>query len=107
MQIETVKNYCDITWSDEQTDDKVADILDRAQSELESYAGETLDFSDEKTTLAQLLLDCCWYILNRALNEFRANYKDDLNSLRQQYQVKRYIEKNGGDSDAEAEDPEF
>ena len=65
MQIETVKNYCDITWSDEQTDDKVAGILDRAQSELESYAGETLDFSDEKTTLAQLLLDCCWYILNR------------------------------------------
>lgn len=107
MQIETVKNYCDITWSDEQTDDKVAGILDRAQSELESYAGEALDFSDEKTTLAQLLLDCCWYIFNRALDEFRANYSDDLNSLRQQYQVKRYIEKNGGDSDAEAEDPEL
>lgn len=89
MQIETVKNDLDITWSDEPTDSKIAGILSRAESTLNDYAGEKLDFTDEETPEAQLLLDCCRYIYNHALEDFKVNFRDELFMLRAGRQVNR------------------
>lgn len=89
MQLETVKNYLDRTWPDEATDSKIAGILSRAESTLNDYAGEELDFTDEETTEAQLLLDCCRYIYNHALEDFKVNFRDELFMLRAGRQVSR------------------
>lgn len=99
MQIETVKNYLDITWSDEATDNKIMGIIVRAESTLSDYAGEKLDFTDEEATEAQLLLDCCRYIYNHALEDFKVNFRDELFMLRAGRQVSRLAdaEKTGTD----------
>lgn len=82
MQLDTVKNYLDITWTDSSTDAKLSGILSRAESTLESYAGAEIDFTDETTAAAQLLLDCCRYMWNDTFEDFKANYASELIMLR-------------------------
>lgn len=92
MRVSTVKNYLDITWSVEATDSKIADILARAESTLNSYAGGAIDFEDETTFEAQLLLDCCRYIWNHALEDFKVNFAPELLALRAGRQVSDYAD---------------
>lgn len=82
MQLDTVKNYLDVTWTDTATDAKLAGILSRAESTLSSYAGVELDFTDETTPEAQLLLDLCRYIWWERFEEFKINYQSELLMLR-------------------------
>lgn len=92
MTLDTVKNYLDITWSDADTDTKVQGILARAESTLNGYAGEPIDFTDETTAEAQLLLDCCLYIWNHNFAEFEKNYSSELIMLRAGRQAADYAE---------------
>lgn len=82
MQLDTVKNYLDVTWTDSGTDTKLTGILSRAESLLESYAGAELDFTDETTLEAQLLLDCCRYMWYNVIEDFKVNYSQELIMLR-------------------------
>lgn len=82
MQLDTVKNYLDVTWTDSGTDTKLTGILSRAESLLESYAGTELDFTDETTLEAQLLLDCCRYMWCNVIEDFKVNYSQELIMLR-------------------------
>ena len=82
MQLDTVKNYLDVTWTGTATDAKLAGILSRAESTLSSYAGVELDFTDETTPEAQLLLDLCRYIWWERFEEFKINYQSELLMLR-------------------------
>jgi len=92
MTLETLKNYLDVTWQDEATDTKLSGILVRAENVLNSYAGAELDFSDENTAESQLLLDCCRYIYNHALEDFKRNFADELWNLRAGKAVEAYEE---------------
>jgi len=94
MRLETVKNYLDITWTDPQTDTKVAGEQARAENWLNDYAGKAIDFTDETTPEAQLLLDCCRYIHNKALEDFKVNYAAELLMLRAGRQAKDYADSN-------------
>lgn len=98
MTLATLKNYLDITWQDAATDTKLSGILERAESILSDYAGKAIDFSDEATPEAQLLLDCCRYIYNHALEDFKVNFAAELLMLRAERQASDY----GGD---DAEEP--
>lgn len=93
MQLDTVKNYLDVTWADTATDAKLAGILSRAESTLSSYAGVELDFTDETTSEAQLLLDLCRYIWWERFEEFKINYQSELLMLR----ANAAAAENGGD----------
>lgn len=101
MRLETVKNYLDITWTDPQTDAKVTGEQARAESWLNDYAGEAIDFTDETTPEAQLLLDCCRYIHNKALEDFKVNFADELFTLRQERQASRYAASNAEKTDTD------
>lgn len=84
--LDELKNYLDITWTDQATDDKLTGILDRAEAILRSYAGKALDYStnpEEK----QLLFDLCRYIRSNALEEFKTNFSAELIMLRAKYQT--------------------
>lgn len=86
-----LKIYLDITWSDDNTDKKIEGVLTRAISTLQSYAGYEIDFGSELNE-KQLLFDCCRYIYNNALEDFKTNFHSELIGLRAKYQIKNMSE---------------
>ncbi len=92
--IEELKNYLDITWKEESTDNKLEGILKRAGVILSDYAGETLNFGDTQENEKQLLFDCCRYIYNNALEDFKTNFGVELLILRANHAVLREVEKD-------------
>lgn len=102
MTLAAVKNYLDITWDDPNTDSKLQGIMARAESVLNEYAGETLDFdTDPNTALCQLYLDCCRYIWNHSYELFEINFKPKLLMLRAQRQVSDNAEDNADNEGAD------
>lgn len=83
---EEVKRYLRITWDDEDTDNRLTDIINRAIQVLQNYAGSEIDF---ETNLheKQLLFDCIRYIWNDSLEEFKVNFKSELFTLRAKYRI--------------------
>lgn len=86
--LEELKNYLDVTWADEATNNKLTGILKRAGDILSSYAGETLAFDETQAGEKQLLFDCCRYIYCNAFEDFKVNFAADLVNLRGKYAVK-------------------
>ena len=78
--LDEVKNYLDITWSDDAGDLKISGIISRGQKYLNSMTGVTLDYTtDDKPK--ELLLDYVRYVRSDALNEFQTNYRHEILSL--------------------------
>ena len=93
--LKELKNYLDITWDNEDTDSKLTGILGRAESTLNAYAGYEISFSEQPDS-KQLLFDCCRYIYNNALEDFKINFQQELIMLRANQAVKD-IEKEVSD----------
>lgn len=79
--LETVKNYLDITWVDEETDKKLIGIIKRGIKYINNIAGAELDYVIEDKP-QELLLDYARYVRSNALDEFQTNYLHELLSLR-------------------------
>ena len=75
-----VKNYLDITWSDEDTDAKIRGIVMRGMTFLDHIAGEELAYS-EGDTATQLLLDYARYNRAGTLPNFARDFQGELLSL--------------------------
>ena len=88
-----LKNYLDITWTNEATDSKLTGILERAKAIISGYAGASLSFEDESDK--QLLFDCCRYIRSNALEDFKDNFSAELIIIRAKYSVKAADEDEG------------
>lgn len=84
--LDELKNYLDITWDDADSDSKLSGILERAETILCSYAGTTIDFT-ENLSEKQLLFDLCRYIRSNALEDFKNNFSAELIMLRAKYQT--------------------
>ena len=82
--IAELKNYLNITWSDDDTDTKIQNILDRATAILNNYAATSIDYG-VAVNHKQLLFDCCRYIYNDAYEDFRRNYREELIMLRAEF----------------------
>ncbi len=87
MTLEALKNYLRITWDDPETDNRLTDILIRAENILSSFAGFKITFDESNPAECQLLLDLCRYINNEAYEEFKINFSAELISLRAKYAV--------------------
>ena len=83
-----LKLTLDVTWEDDDTDNKLSKIIERAQYTLNEYAGQEIDYDSDKTA-RQLVLDMCRYIWNNVAEEFKTNFGAELLQLRAKYQVKR------------------
>ena len=101
--IEQVRRKLNITWSDEDTDKRVADISDSAAIALRHKLGisdPTYDFSQPGQE-NMLFLSLCLYEWNHATHEFDVNYANDIAQVRALYEAKQYQEKeaaaNGAD----------
>lgn len=76
-----LKDYLNISFTDEQTDRVLYGALLRGAAVLEDYAGNTLDFESEGAA-KQLLFDYCRYVRSQAPEMFEINFKHDLIALR-------------------------
>lgn len=89
-----VKNYLDITFKDQETDEKLKGIMERGMAYLDRVAGIPLDYGKEDTP-RQLLLDYCRYARNNVIELFSENFKADLITLRNGVQADDYARKQG------------
>lgn len=94
-----VKRKLNITWNDEDTTNRVNDIIQSAVPTLKHKLGiadPEFDFSeygDENT----LFLAYCLYEFNHCTNEFDDNYSNLIAQVRAKHEVEDYL--NSGDAD--------
>lgn len=77
------KRKLNITWSDTETDARVSDAIGNALPALARAIGldAKTDAFDEPGEARGLLLNCIFYEFNDALDDFWANYADDVQRL--------------------------
>lgn len=94
----SVKRKLNITWSDEETDARVAEIVEDAKLEMSHKLGldDAFDFSKPGQE-RNLLLSWCLYEWNHQASEFDANYLNDLMQCRH-----KHIVANHGEDDVDA-----
>lgn len=100
--IDQVKRKLNITWVDEDTDRRVADIIDSASPILRHRLGiadDSFDFSLPGQE-NMLFLALCLYEWNHQTNEFWTNYAEDIAQCRAVHEVKHFEET---ESEADAE----
>ena len=80
---EQVKRKLNITWSDEDTDKRVRDIIDDAIVTVSDKLGigNTYDYSVSGRE-HNIFLAYCFYAYNNAEDEFDKNYETDILQLR-------------------------
>lgn len=83
-----VRRKLNITWSDEDTDSRVADIVSAAEVAMGHKLGtpDGFDFSQPGQENV-LFLAWCLYEWNHAANEFDQNYLNDILQVRQKLEV--------------------
>lgn len=81
-----VKNYLNITWDDETTDNKLTGIIKRGMARLQDIAGVPLDFTEDELPRT-MLFDYCRYANSQALEMFEKNFQSELLSLHIKCQV--------------------
>ena len=83
-----VKRKLDITWSDEETDARVADIIAAAEPTMRHKLGlpDGYDFTAPGQEQS-LLLSWCLYEWNQSAQEFDMNYLNDILQVRQKWAV--------------------
>ena len=102
--IDQVKRKLNITWSDEETDKRINDIIASAVPVLKHKLGiADVDYDFAAPGLENLLfLAYCLYEWNHAANEFDSNYANELAQCRAMREVKYHIEhESGADADAD------
>lgn len=101
--IDQVKRKLDITWVDEDTDRRVADIMDSVAPVLKHKLGITdSDYDFSVGGLENMLfLTLCLYEWNHAANEFDVNYANEIAQCRAMREV-FYYKAHEGEVDADA-----
>ncbi len=84
-----VKNYLDITYEDEDTDNKLLGIMRRGMHRLNTIAGREGDYSQEGD-LRGLLFDYCRYAMSSQTEAFETNYRAQLNGIAMEGEVEAY-----------------
>jgi hypothetical protein len=87
--LDAVKNYLDITWTDDAGDEKLSGIIARGIKYIDGAAGEPLDYTTEDKP-KELLVDYCRYVRSNALHEFLDNYLPEITRLQNEYEIRRF-----------------
>lgn len=96
--VDQVKRKLNITWSDEETDGRVNDIIASAEPIMKRKLGisadATFDFSVPGSE-NMLFLAYCLYKWNHSENEFDGNYANDIAQCRSIHEVAHYLATEG------------
>lgn len=88
-----VKRKLNITWNDDDTTNRMQDIIQSAIPALKHKLGiadPDFDFSNPGME-NDLFKAYCLYEFNHCLNEFDANYANDIMQVRAKYEVEDYL----------------
>ena len=91
-----VRSDQDITWSDQQLDEKLIGMTARGMAILNGLAGAEQDYVGD-TLAKQLLIDYVRYMRAGAANEFLTNYGQEIRMLRMHQEVDSYAEESASD----------
>ena len=89
--LQDVKDYLQISWSDEKTDKNILGYIKRGMNKLTEIAGCELDFTEENEARS-LLFDYCRYANSQALEVWERNFQSELLDLNLDNQAKNYLE---------------
>ena len=89
--LSAVKLWCNITWSDEATDDKVSDLIASGEAYIDGKLGAAGDYDSPGEPLT-LLKEYVRYGLSDALDVFEANYLNRLLAMQHERRVSEYAE---------------
>lgn len=101
--IDQVKRKLNITWSDEDTEGRLEDIISSVTPALRFKLGITdadFDFSVGGQE-NRLFLALCLYEWNHAASDFDHNYANDIAQCRARHEVEQYLSALEGVSDDE------
>lgn len=90
--LKQVKRKLNITWEDDDTNDRVEDIIQSAIPDMIHILGiadPDFDFSEPGMENA-LFLAYCLYEYNHCLNEFADNYANKIAQVRAKHEVEHY-----------------
>lgn len=87
--LDAVKNYLDITWTDNAGDEKLSGIIARGIAYINQTGGAEFDYTIEAKP-KELLLDYCRYVRSNALADFQNNYLSELLTLQMYTEVAEY-----------------
>ena len=86
-----VKNYLNITWDDDATDNKISGIILSGQTYLDSKHGDSADYL--QAGLARtLLFEYARYMRDGALDVFENNYASMILAFQNERAVTSYVE---------------
>lgn len=87
---EQVKRKLNVTWDDDDTTNRITEIIESAMPTLKHKLGifdSKFDFAAEGTE-NMLFKNYCLYEWNHCVNEFDANYANDIAQVQAQWAVK-------------------
>ena len=98
-----VERKLNITWNDEETTQRLTEIINNAIPDLIHRLGiATSEFDFSKSGVENnLLLNYCLYEWNHSLNEFFDNYAETIAQVRARNEVAQFLE-SGENTDAKA-----
>lgn len=77
-----VKRKLNITWEDADTDARVADVVAKSEAAIVRLCDAPADPATWDAEDIGLLCDACLYEFSNAMDDFRANYADAIQSCR-------------------------
>lgn len=86
-----VKNYLNITWDDETTDEKVRGLIASATVYLDSKGGGTLDYESDGLPRT-LMMEYARYMRDEALDVFENNYTSMILAMQNERLVQSSVE---------------
>ena len=87
--LNSVKLWCNITWSDEATDAKVSDLIASGEAYIDGKLGAAGDYDAPGEPLT-LLKEYVRYGMSDALDVFETNYLNRLLAMQHERQVAQY-----------------
>ena len=86
-----VKNYLNITWDDEATDEKVRGLIASATVYLDSKGGGTLDYESDGLPRT-LMMEYARYMRDEAMDVFENNYTSMILAMQNERLVQSSVE---------------
>ena len=87
--LDDVKNYLNITWEDEATDQKIGGLIASGMVYLDAKYGSTADYTADGMPRT-LLMEYVRYARDSALDVFESNYLSMLLGMQNEKAVKNY-----------------
>lgn len=95
-----VKSYLQITWTDEETDDRLTLLIEAGEAYLDSKLGETGDY-EAPGYPRTLLLEYVRYARDGALDVFENNYRAMILAMQHERMVSMYAETDAVSTETE------